>query len=127
MRNEWQAILDRARGLDSVEPWVEIRKAFYIPEGTTYLDGNSLGLLSRNAERSILAALDDWKRLGIDGWTHGSSPWFFMAEEIGRRIATLIGAERDEVVTASSTTVNLHQMLATLFRPNGIRDRILMD
>jgi kynureninase len=91
------------------------------------MDGNSLGLLSVPSEQAVLRVLEDWKRLAIDGWTGSEQPWFFMAEEIGRRIAPLIGAEQDEVVAANSTTVNLHQLLATLFQPNGRRSKILIE
>src|SRR5439155_23161647 len=36
-------------------------------------------------------------------------------------------AEPDELIIANSTTVNLHQLLATLFQPAPGRDRILID
>jgi hypothetical protein len=33
----------------------------------------------------------------------------------------------DEVIVTNSTTVNLHQLLATMFEPRGPRNRILGD
>ena len=57
-----------ARGLDSEDPLTSFRERFYIPQNTIYLDGNSLGLLSVDAEKALQRAVDDWKMLGIRGW-----------------------------------------------------------
>ena len=54
-------------------------------------------------------------------------PVFTLAERLGEAMAGLVGAEADEVVVTNSTTVNLHQLLATLFRPEGARSKILAD
>ena len=44
--------------LDSEDPLSKFRHSFYIPEGSIYLDGNSLGLLSKDSEKSALQFLD---------------------------------------------------------------------
>jgi len=44
------------------------RQRFYLPPGKIYMDGNSLGLLSQDAEEVLLRFLDQWKDLGINGW-----------------------------------------------------------
>src|ERR1044071_5845561 len=104
------------------------RDQFYLPEGKIYLDGNSLGLLCRDAEESVLQVLDEWKRHGIDGFMAAESgPWFYLAEQLGAQMAGLVGAEPDEVVAANSTTVNFHQLLATLFDPSAPRNAIILD
>lgn len=109
------------------DPFARARSEFYFPEGRIYLDGNSLGLLSRRAEASTLRALDEWKRRAIGGWLDADPPWFTLAETLGATMAGLVGAEPEAVVLANSTTVNLHQFLATLYRPEGARTRILAD
>ena len=117
-----------AAALDAADELAPFRAHFFIPPaGRIYLDGNSLGLLSREAESAVLRALDEWRRLGIEGWTAASPPWFFLAEELARLVAPLIGADADEVIVTNSTTVNLHQLLATLYRPSGTQTRILSD
>ncbi|MFP3340375.1 hypothetical protein R0J91_20510, partial [Micrococcus sp. SIMBA_131] len=63
------------------------------------MDGNSLGLLSKKAESSLLQSLEDWKHHGIDGWTDGQQPWFYMAENLGGMTANLIGAHSSETIT----------------------------
>ena len=51
--------MDRADGLSS------FRDRFYKKEGQLYMDGNSLGLCSRDAEEAILRVLNEWKQRGI--------------------------------------------------------------
>ncbi len=116
-----------ARERDANDPLARFRDEFYLPEGRIYLDGNSLGPLSRRSEDSLRRVLEDWKTLGVAGWTEAMPPWFTLAEELGRRMAPLVGADPEEVVVANSTTVNLHQCLATLYRPRDPRTKILVD
>ncbi|CAN5437223.1 kynureninase [soil metagenome] len=110
----------RAQELDESDSLGIFRERFYSPEERIYLDGNSLGLLSRHAERSLLSVLEQWKTGGIAGWLDGDAPWFTMAEALAERVAKLIGAAGDEVAIANSMTINLHQLLATLYRPQGV-------
>lgn len=116
-----------ARELDSKDPLVKFRKRFYIPQGTIYLDGNSLGLLSEDSERSILRVLDEWKTLGIKGWLEANQPWFFFAEKLGSMCARLVGAKPEEVVATGTTTINIHTLVNTFYNPNNQRKKILAD
>ena len=116
-----------ASELDRADPLTRFRSEFFLPSGRIYLDGNSLGPLSRRSEASTLRVLDAWKRQGIGGWLEGEPAWFTLAEEVGAAMCGLVGAEAAEVVAANSTTVNLHQLLATLYRPEGTRTKILAD
>lgn len=117
--------LDYARALDAADPLASFRGRFYVPEGMVYLDGNSLGLLSRDAERSALAALEQWKTLGIDGWMRAEPDWFGIGERLGAAMAYLVGAGPDEVVVTGGTTVNLHALVATFYAPRDGRRAIL--
>ncbi|HEY7031147.1 MAG TPA: kynureninase [Thermomicrobiales bacterium] len=114
-----------ARALDAADPLAGFRDRFYVPPGVIYLDGNSLGLLSRDAEAATLAALNDWKRLGIDGWLRADPDWFTIGEHLGALMAPLVGAAADEVVVTGTTTVNLHNLVATFYQPSGRRRRIV--
>ena len=116
-----------AEKCDAADPLARFRTRFFVPEGQIYLDGNSLGLASRDAERTLLAVLENWKSGGIRGWLDGDSPWFTMAETLAARVAKLVGAEEDEVAIANSMTINLHQLLATLYRPQAKRTKVLID
>lgn len=55
--------------LDAADPLARFRAEFFLPPGKIYLDGNSLGLLSRRAEAHLARVIAEWRTLGIDGWT----------------------------------------------------------
>jgi kynureninase len=114
-----------ARALDAADPLAGFRGRFYVPEGRVYLDGNSLGLLSRDAERTTLAALEQWRTLGIDGWMRAEPDWFTIGERLGAAMAGLVGAGPDEVVITGGTTVNLHALVATFYAPREGRRAIV--
>ena len=119
--------LDDARARDARDPLRAFRDRFYLPPDKTYLDGNSLGLASRDAESAVLQALDDWKTRAIDGWLEAEPPWFYLGEQLGARPAELVGALAGAVVVTGGTTVNLHSLVATFYRPEGRRTRIAAD
>lgn len=128
MDSSWQTTLDYARYLDAGDALTGFRDAFYHPPGTIYMDGNSLGLLSRSAETSVLDALAAWRDHAIGGWLNADPPWFTLGEELGRLQASIVGAGPGEVVVTGSTTVNLHNLLGSFYRPKPpSRRRILAD
>lgn len=116
-----------ARKCDHHDELAPFQHEFYKKEGTIYLDGNSLGLLSKRAEQSLLTLLDSWKQYGIDGWTEGKYPWYFLSEQLGELSAPLIGASPEEVIVTGSTTTNLHQVVATFYEPKEGKTKILAD
>jgi kynureninase len=93
-----------AQQLDKEDDLQSFRDEFYVQEGVIYLDGNSLGLLSKRAEKSLLSILESWKKYGIDGWTSGEYPWFYLSETLGSKMAPLVGAKPNEVIVSGSTT-----------------------
>lgn len=116
---EWAAELDRA------DPLARFRERFYLPDGGLYFDGNSLGLLSRDAEAAVLRTIDEWRTLGIKGWLSAPNPWYYLGESLGQLSAPLVGAAPDEVVVTGTTTTNLHALVATFFQPTGARRKIV--
>ncbi|MBP3951776.1 kynureninase [Bacillus suaedae] len=124
---EFDHRIDYAKRLDKHDPLARYRAEFYTDNTGIYLDGNSLGLLSKRAEASLLDVLDSWKRYGIDGWTNGDNPWFYLSEKLGDQMAPIVGANPNEVIVTGSTTVNLHQLVSTFYQPNDRRTKILAD
>ena len=116
-----------ARKRDDSDPLRAFRDRFYLLPNTVYMDGNSLGLLSRDAEACVLRVLAEWKTQAIGGWTNAAPPWFTLSETLAAGIVPLVGAGADEVIVTGSTTANLHQLLATLYAPDIGRDRVLAD
>jgi len=125
--SQYKTDLEFARKLDTADPLKSFRTRFYIPENTIYMDGNSLGLLSKDSEVTLHHNLKKWKTKAINGWLEGDQAWFYYAEEIGKLAAPLIGAEPGEVIATGSTTVNLHALLSTFFKPKPGKNKILTE
>ncbi|WP_444685574.1 kynureninase [Alkalicoccus luteus] len=121
-----ESLYTTAKRLDA-QHW-PFQEEFYLPEhGQVYLDGNSLGLLSKRAEEAVYHVMNNWKTYAIDGWTEGSEPWFYLASRLAGHAAPLIGAQQKETVITGSITANLHQLLATFYQPEGKRKKIVME
>jgi len=116
-----------ARRLDRTDPLSRFRRRFLTPPGTIYLDGNSLGLLSRDSGAALRRMVRSWETLGIRGWLEADPPWFELAERLGARCAALVGAGPDEVVLSGTTTVNIYALVNTFYRPDGRRTKIVAD
>jgi len=116
-----------ANQLDLADNLKRYRKRFYIPEGSIYMDGNSLGLLSADAEASLHRVLGEWRLYGIRGWLEAERPWFWFAEQIGDMAAWLVGAAPGELVLGAGTTVNIHSLVSTFYQPSGKRTKVLAD
>ncbi|MFW5790659.1 MAG: kynureninase [Bacillota bacterium] len=124
---EYRADLNYARELDNDNDMMKYKEEFYQDENKIYLVGNSLGLLSKSAENEIIRALDEWREHGVEGWTKGDPAWFWYGEKLGDMTAPLVGAEPEETIVTGSTTLNIHQLLASFYRPEGKRKKILVD
>jgi kynureninase len=116
-----------AAALDQADPLARFRAEFFLPAGQVYLDGNSLGLLSRRAESHLQRVISEWRTLGINGWSDAQPPWISLSETVASQVAALVGANPGEVAVTGSTTGNLHQLLATLFDPGAPRRVIVAD
>jgi kynureninase len=114
-----------ALGLDARDPMAGARDGFIIPENTVYMLGNSLGLMPKASEEAVERVLEEWRKLGIGGWLGGGTPWFWLAERIGERAAPLVGAGPGEVICTGTTTFNIHSLVSTFYRPEGVRTKIL--
>lgn len=119
--------IEYARNLDAHDDLRKFRDEFHLNNGNVYMDGNSLGLMSKRAEQSTYDLLESWKKYAIDGWTEGENPWFYLSETLGEKLAGLVGGKQEEVLVTGSTTVNLHHLVSTFYQPEGNRTKILAD
>ncbi len=124
MTRNW---LSEARALDEADRLKGFRSRFHLPKDGIYMDGNSLGLASVDALKSLERAAEEWRTRGIGGWLEAAPDWFTYGERIGAAMAPLVGAHPDEVVMTGSTTSNLHTLVATFYAPEGERRKILAD
>ena len=127
MNLKFEPDIEYARELDVVDPLRTVRDRFYLQDDRIYMDGNSLGLCSRDAEACLFRVFNEWKKKGIDCWTEASEPLFLYQDYLGKLIAPLIGADADEVTVHASTTINIHSAIATFYQPSGHRKKILVD
>lgn len=123
--NRWSQAY--AQTMDEQDALKKFRKEFYVDPGAIYMDGNSLGLMSERADKTLEVLSESWKTLGINGWTQGTNPWFYLSDELSEKSISLIGAKKEEVMITGSTTVNIHQLVASFFKPAGKRTKILAD
>jgi kynureninase len=91
------------------------------------MDGNSLGLMSKDAEKRIMEAMEDWKNEGIKIWGVKDSKYFLYPQYLGGMMSKLINADADEVIALGSITTNIHQALMTFYKPTDKRHKILVD
>lgn len=117
-----------ARELDQQDPLKEFKNRFFPLEGDKiYMDGNSLGLASKDAEQALLKVMDVWKKQGILIWNVEDGHYFHYGLKLGARLAKLIKAENNEVMVTANTTLNIHQAIATFWNPTKERYKILVD
>ena len=88
------------------------------------MEGNSLGACCEHAERELERVVAEWRDLGVEAWSE--SDWFTYGEDLGDRVAPLVGAREDEVVVANATTVNVHTLIGS-FLPDADGDRVLVN
>lgn len=116
-----------ALDMDSKDTLREYKERFYVKPGTIYMDGNSLGLCSKDAEKYLLEALENWKTHGIDVWSHPEVNYFLYQDKLGELTAPFINAKPSEVTICTNTTINIHKALATFYRPTKERYKIIVD
>ncbi|MFG1775794.1 kynureninase [Micromonospora sp. NPDC049051] len=121
-----------ARQLDAADPGH--RHLFHVPPAdggrypeAAYLAGNSLGLQPRATREELLADVESWSRLAVEGHLEGERPWLPYHELLTAPAARLVGATPAEVVVMNSLTVNLHLLMVSFYRPAGERTRIVIE
>ena len=103
--------IEHLRSLDAADPLARFRDAFTLPEGVTYLAGNSLGALPKAAPARIAAAVrHEWGSSLVQAWI--AHDWIGAPARVGDKIARLIGAGPGEVIVADSTSVDLFKLIA---------------
>lgn len=127
MESKFQDSLAFAKSLDRRDPLRDFRSRFHVKEEEIYMDGNSLGLSSEDAQQAIERVAKDWKEEGIKIWGMEKGRYFNYPRLVGGKMGALIGAEADEIIVNGSITTNLHQALATFYRPDQKRYKIVVD
>ncbi|MDM1346694.1 kynureninase [Myroides marinus] len=120
--------IEQARTLDQQDVLSKFKDRFYPLSGNKiYMDGNSLGLASKDAEQALLKVMEVWKNEGILIWNADNGHYFNYGKNLGERVGKLLNAEANEVMITANTTLNIHQAIATFWKPTKERYKILVD
>ncbi|WP_422370594.1 kynureninase [Hoeflea sp.] len=102
------------------------RDMFHIPEGITYLDGNSLGPMPlAAAERAQSAIAEEWGPMLITGWNKAG--WMNLPARLGDRIGRLIGAPEGSTVVGDTLSIKVYQAVASALELRPGRKIVLSD
>jgi kynureninase len=123
---------DFAQDCDAADILAPYRKQFELPvrangKPLIYLCGHSLGLAPRAALDYVSEELAEWAQLGVSGHHTATRPWIDYAQNFTKGLQHVTGALANEVVAMNSLTVNLHLMMASFYRPVGMRDKVLIE
>jgi len=128
---EYQNTLAFAQAQDQQDPLNGFKRAFIHPQvngrRALYFCGNSLGLQPQKARLYVGHELDKWARQGVLGHFDGQDAWYNSTDRSKPALSMLVGAHEDEVVAMNALTPNLHFMMASFYRPEGKRYKILME
>jgi kynureninase len=102
------------------------RGLFDLPEGITYLDGNSLGPLPKSAvERARATIAEEWGPMLITGWN--KARWMDLPARLGDRIGRLIGAPAGSTVVGDTLSIKVYQAVASAVEMRPGRKIVLSD
>ena len=110
--------------LDQSDPLSAKRGEFLIPADIIYLNGNSLGPLTKNSQqRAQEVVSEQWGKDLIASWnTHA---WIDLPFTAGEKIAKLIGAAQQQLVCCDSVSINLLKALACCLQMQPTRNILL--
>ena len=123
--------LEAAKKLDAADRLAPFRDQFWLPgsdkDPEIYFVGNSLGLMPKITADFVRHEMEQWRTLGVRGHFEGEFPWMPYHEFLADEMAKLVGARPHEVVVMNGLTVNLHLMMASFFKPEKQRTKILIE
>ena len=106
--------------------FLKTKSQFYIPEGMIYLDGNSLGPLTKTAQDRIQHTLNnEWGEMLVTGWNKAG--WMEQPNKVGDKIARLIGAAPKTVTVGDTLSIKVFQALASAINFQKNRKVLLTD
>ena len=117
---------DDCRGLDDADELASLRDEFTLIEGEIYLDGNSLGPVSKAAKAHVNNVIDnEWARGLVRSWNEAG--WMAMPTRLGDRVAPLIGAQPGEVLVADTLTFFLAKLIGGALEQRRDRHVVVTD
>ncbi len=117
---------DDCVALDANDVLAPLRGEFTLNEGEIYLDGNSLGPVSRAVLTRVNEVLKtEWGQGLARSWNDAG--WMEMPTRLGDRLAPLIGAQPGEVLVADTLTFMLAKLIGGALDQRVDRHVVLTD
>ena len=118
--------LEEARELDRKDPLAIYKERFTpIEPGMIYLDGNSLGRLTKRTVSHVDHLIrEEWGNRLIRSWNES---WYQKATDLGDKIARIAGASPGEIIVADNTSINLFKLAYGALKYNSERTGIVSD
>lgn len=117
--------------LDEGDPVSPFRQRFLIPvkEGReqAYFLGNSLGLQPVSAKARIDQILTQWAEDGVEAFFRADPSWMDLHAGLTPTLSKILGCLPSEVTVMGQLTANLHLLMASFYRPQGRRVKILCE
>ncbi|KAH9415567.1 hypothetical protein DERP_000053 [Dermatophagoides pteronyssinus] len=145
--HEWNVSIESAefaRLMDKHDPLRSFRQMFTFPkkshlpnidktilkdpeEECIYLCGQSLGLKPKLLDQNVQKVLDNWSKKGVHSHFHGYLPAALSDLPAKKLMARMVGAQEHEIAILNGLTVNLHLLLATFYRPDSNRYKLMIE
>jgi kynureninase len=115
-----------ARELDAQDELASFRDEFVIDDpNLIYLDGNSLGRLPKRTVNFMRNTIEqEWGKRLIRVWNDG---WVNTPNELGAKIAKLVGAQADEILVTEATSINLFKLAVAALQARPNHTRVVSD
>jgi kynureninase len=118
--------------LDDQDPLADFREQFRFPRARNghspvYFCGNSLGLQPKSTRNFVNEELENWANYGVEGHFHPDTRWVSYPGRTKNGFAELTGAKPIEVVAMNTLTVNLHVLMASFYKPDNTRHKIIIE
>ncbi|WP_026837795.1 kynureninase [Gillisia sp. JM1] len=123
--------LDFAKKLDNEDKLASYKNEFIFPKvngkEVIYFTGNSLGLQPRSAKKYVDEVMEDWASLAVEGHFYAEKPWWDYHELFSAKLGKVVGGKPSEITVMNTLTVNLHLLMATFYKPEGKRFKIICE
>lgn len=120
-----------AQQLDKEDPLHSYRSKFHFPKvkgnQVIYFTGNSLGLQPKRTQAYVDEVMTDWASLAVEGHFYADKPWWDYHERLAAPLATIVGAQTQEISVMNTLTVNLHLLMVSFYRPTTKRYKIICE
>jgi kynureninase len=117
--------------LDLDDPVAPFRQRFLIPSRQgreqAYFLGNSLGLQPVASKARIEEILGQWASEGVEAFFRAEPSWMDLHARLTPTLAGILGCLPSEVTVMGQLTANLHLLMASFYRPEGRRIKILCE